>query len=397
VSTVDLVLDASPFYAKGGGQIGDRGSARGPSGAAEITDTVSLDGGQHLHRAVVTEGVIGVGDVLQLEVDQARRRATAANHSATHLLNAALREVLGPHVRQAGSLVEPERLRFDFTHPAALTAGELERVQHLVNTWILEDHGRAVEELPQDEAKASGAISLEGEDYGGGIVRVVSFDGVSRELCGGTHVGHTSFIGSLRIRSEHSVAAGVRRISAVTRFGALELAEEQQEALSSVASALHASPRDVVAAARRLASPAGRSGAGRSGAGKSGTGKSGAGRPAVDQETAERAMSDFSAGVIDVSAGRLDAEPAALRTAALEAASCTGRVAALWSEAGGSVRLAVAVPERYRATVSAADLVRSMMAQVGGSGGGSAAVAQGGGGTLHDGTSPRDMLIALLS
>ena len=380
-SSVDLVVDGTPFYAEGGGQIGDRGSVRGPAGAAEVQDTISLDTGQYLHRANVTEGTLSVGDVLDLEVDRERRSATMANHSATHLLNAALRQVLGTHVHQAGSLVDPDKLRFDFTHPQALTRDQVRQIERLVNSWVLEDHARTVEELPQDEAKASGAISLEGEDYGQGDVRVVSFDGVSKELCGGTHVEHTSFIGSMRIRSEQSVAAGVRRINAVTRFGALRLAEEQEEALTTVAATLKTSPKDVVTAAQRLVSAAGRPAAA---------------KPVVDRAQTEKAVTELTAGGVPLSVGRLDVEPAALRAAALDLSARTGRVAVLWSESGGAARLAASVPEPLRAQVSAADLVKQLLSRVGGSGGGSAAVAQGGGGSFAAGPAPEQLLPELL-
>jgi alanyl-tRNA synthetase len=304
-----------------------------------------------------------------------------ANHSATHLLNAALRQVLGEHVKQAGSLVEPERLRFDFTHSQALTKEQVREIERLVNTWILDDHARTVEELPQDAAKASGAISLDGEDYGEGDVRVVSFDGVSKELCGGTHVDHTSFIGSMRIRSEQSIASGVRRINAVTRFGALKLAEDQEEALTAVAATLRTSPKDVVATAQRLVSSAG---------------KPAAAKPVVDRAQTEKAVTELTAGGVPLSVGRLDVEPAALRAAVLDLSARTGRVAVLWSENGGAARLAAAVPEPLRAQVSAADLVKKLLGTVGGSGGGSVAVAQGGGGSFAAGPGPEQLLTELL-
>jgi alanyl-tRNA synthetase len=379
--SVDLVTDRTPFYAEGGGQIGDRGSLRGPAGAAQITDTVSLDGGQYVHKVTVTEGVIQTGDLVELEVDQARRADTAANHSATHLLNAALRDVLGEHVRQAGSLVEPERLRFDFTHPTALAKDQLRQVERLVNTWILGDHARTVVELPQEEAKASGAISLEGEDYGPGNVRVVAFTGVSRELCGGTHVDHTSLIGTMRIRSEQSVASGVRRINAVTRFAALELAENQEDTLAAVAAALRTSPRDAVATAQRLVSS---------------TSKKAAAPKAVDSAQADRALTDLEAGGVQLSLGQLDMDVAALRRTVLNLAGRRDRVIVVWSAPDGPAQLVVAVPERYRSKVSAADLVRGIAGRYGGSGGGSAGVAQGGGMTFDGEDGPRNLLAELL-
>src|SRR4051812_253398 len=235
----DMIVDRTPFYGEGGGQIGDRGILRGP-GTGDITETVVHDSGGFLHRVSVRSGVLRVGDVVSLTVDPSSRAATAANHTATHLLNAALRSVLGPHVRQAGSLVEPQRLRFDFTHPRALTAGELTAVERLVNEWVLADAHRDVEVMTPDEAKASGAISLEGEDYGE-AVRVLSFGDFSKELCGGTHVEHTSQIGSFRIVSEQSIASGVRRVVAVTRQRAVEYTLDQASSLAEVVATLRTS------------------------------------------------------------------------------------------------------------------------------------------------------------
>lgn len=379
---VELVVDRTPFYAEGGGQIGDRGTIQGPAGTATVDDTVSLEGGQYMHRATVRNGAIRVGDHVSLEVDAVRRAATAANHTATHLLNAALREVLGQHVHQAGSLVEPERLRFDFTHHAAMTKEQLRQVERLVNTWILDDHNRSVVELPVEQAKASGAISLEGEDYGTDEVRVISFDDVSRELCGGTHTTHTSLIGSMRIRSEQSVAAGVRRITAVTRFAALELAEKEDDTLAAVSSVLKSSPRDVVAAAQRLVAAAG---------------KKPAGRPSVDRTAADRAVSDIDVGNVQLSAGRLgDLDSTELRTTALEFSSQRDRIVIAWSGPEEAARLAIAVPARYRSTVSAADLIRGITGRLGGAGGGSPAFAQGGGFRLRDESLPLDLLAELL-
>jgi alanyl-tRNA synthetase len=370
-----LVLDRTPFYAEGGGQIGDRGAAAGDGVALEVTDTRKRDG-QHLHHVTVTAGAVAVGDVLQLTVDAGRRAATAANHSATHLLNAALREVLGEHVTQAGSVVEPERLRFDFTHPAPMTPGELRAVERLVNSWILADHDRATEELPQPAAKASGAVFLGGEDYGD-VVRVVAFDGVSKELCGGTHVPHTSFIGSFRIRSEQSIAAGIRRINAVTRFSAIEAAEADRETLSAVAATLHAAPRDVVSAAERLARAASARQPARPGA---------PGLASVVEATSGTGVPTLTA--------RAEAEPRLVRSAAIELSRQQRKVVLLWSESGGRSRIVIAVPDGV--AVSAQAAVTAVLAGVDGAGGGSDAIAQGGGAAFAGGPAPAELLARFL-
>jgi alanyl-tRNA synthetase len=371
----ELALDRTPFYAEGGGQVGDRGAATGDGVILEVTDTRKRHG-QHLHHVTVTAGEVAVGDVLQLAVDAGRRAATAANHSATHLLNAALREVLGEHVTQAGSVVEPERLRFDFTHPAPMTPGELLAVERLVNSWILADHQRATEEMPQPEAKASGAMFLGGEDYGD-VVRVVAFDRVSKELCGGTHVPHTSFIGSFRICSEQSIAAGIRRINAVTRFGAVEAAEADRETISAVAVKLRSSPRDVVSAAERLARAASE-------------------RHATRPGTADldRVVEATSGAGVPTLVARAEAEPKLVRSTAIELSRQQHKVVLLWSESGGRSRIVIAVPDGV--AVSAQAAVTAVLAGVAGSGGGSDSVAQGGGVAFAGGPAPAELLARFL-
>lgn len=376
---VEVVLDRSTFYAEGGGQVGDTGTVRGTDVHGCVQDTVALEGKQYLHRTKVEHGALSVGDALVLTVDGDRRAAVAANHSATHLLNAALRQVLGPHVRQAGSLVEPGRLRFDFTHPRALADDELRAVERLLNEWVLADYDREVEELAREEAVARGALSLPEETYGE-TVRVVSFDGVSKELCGGTHVDHTSFIGALRIRSEQSVASGVRRIVAVTRHEALRVIEEQDRLLREVAATLKAGKGDVLGAVQRL----------RAGS------AAGAAPAAPVRLDLDDALTDLEVNSVALTLGEVADEDVSLRATAQNLSSRRDRVVALWS-AGDRPVLVVAVPDRLRPSVSAADLVRGVMTRLGGSGGGSPSLAQGGGGTLSSGQSPRELLLELLS
>jgi alanyl-tRNA synthetase len=374
--SVQLVVDSSPFYAEGGGQIGDRGQITGDGVAVAVTDTTKDADGHHLHHAVVHTGELAVGAALELAVDAERRAATAANHSATHLLNAALRQVLGEHVRQAGSVVEPERLRFDFTHPKAMTPQQVREVERLVNSWILGDHVRRTEEMSQRDAKGSGATFLGNEDYGD-RVRVVAFGEVSKELCGGTHVPHTSFIGSMRVRSEQSVASGVRRINAVTRFGALELAESDHDTLATVAETLRTSPRDVVSAAQRLAQTASRKG-----------------EPKPVAAELTDVVEAIGAGGVRTLVARLEADAKVARTTALELSKQGDRVVLLWSEADGRSRVVVVVPAGVE--LSAADAVKAVLAGVSGTGGGSETVAQGAGASFAHGPSPAELLATFL-
>ncbi len=217
-----LVCDKTCFYAEGGGQVGDRGVIRSPTGEAEVLDCTKMNG-VHLHHVRVLDGELKVGDPVQLVVDQRARQSTANNHSATHLLHAALRKVLGAHVQQAGSLVEPERLRFDFTHPQPLSRAEIEMIENLVNEEI--DKGTVVEAevMPHKAALEKGALALFGEKYGE-EVRVIKMGEFSIELCGGTHVAHLSQIRLFKIYSESGVSAGVRRIEAVTGERAVQYA-----------------------------------------------------------------------------------------------------------------------------------------------------------------------------
>jgi alanyl-tRNA synthetase len=239
-----LVLDRTPFYAEGGGQVGDRGTLRGQGWEAEVDDTVAVRG-ITLHRGVVVAGQPAPGPVLA-RVDGEARAATARNHTGTHLLHAALRRVLGPDCTQAGSLVAPERLRFDFRFPRALTAAEVLAVEDLVNAWILGNSEVQSAEMARDEARQAGAMALFGEKYGE-VVRVVRVPDPGRvadsvELCGGTHVLRSGDIGLLRIVSEGSIAAGIRRIEARTGLGVIREARAADETLRAAAALVKATP-----------------------------------------------------------------------------------------------------------------------------------------------------------
>ena len=237
-----VVLDRTPFYAEMGGQTADHGSID----AFKVHDVQKNKGGKVMHYGTLTEGTLSVGDTVKAVIDGTRRTAIRRAHSATHLLQAALREVLGDHVHQAGSLVEPDRLRFDFTHFSAVTADELQRVEDLVNEAILRGYDVDVKEMPIAQAREAGATALFGEKYGE-IVRVVNMGGYSVELCGGTHLDNTAKAGAFHIVSEASVASGVRRIEATTGLETLKSLRAEQETISGLAAMFKASPADLAA------------------------------------------------------------------------------------------------------------------------------------------------------
>jgi alanyl-tRNA synthetase len=230
---VEVVLDRTPFYGESGGQIGDTGRIRTETGLIDIDDTVKPAPDLFVHRGVVAEGFIKTGETVTATVDGSRRRAIQRNHTATHLLHKALRLVLGEETHQAGSLVAPDRLRFDFTSLESMAPNQVERVAEIVNAEILEDHTVDWRQMPMKEVVAEGAMALFGEKYGD-VVRVVNIEGFSKELCGGTHVDHTGEIGPFLIVSEGSVAAGVRRIEALTGSAATNRMLTQQRLLERV-------------------------------------------------------------------------------------------------------------------------------------------------------------------
>ncbi|MDA8162792.1 MAG: alanine--tRNA ligase [Desulfobacteraceae bacterium] len=246
----ELVVAQTPFYAESGGQVGDQGIVEGPSGMARVKGTVKR-GGLIIHYIEMDSGALRVGDTVRLEVNEGLRIDAARNHTATHLLHAALRDVLGDHVKQAGSLVTPQRLRFDFNHFTAVTSDELRRIEDLVNNYIMSDRGVNIQALSYKEALDRGAIALFGEKYGQ-IVRLVDVSGVSMELCGGTHVGRTGQIGLFKIAGESSVASGVRRIEAVTGRAAVAFVNQIEDELSDAALRLRCSRFDVAAKIARL-------------------------------------------------------------------------------------------------------------------------------------------------
>lgn len=246
-----IVLDQTPFYAESGGQVGDIGIMEGDTTKIEIEDVSKVYGTYIVHKGKVVSGRISIGDEVDAKVDREARMATARNHSTTHLLHKALKEVLGSHVEQAGSLVTPSRLRFDFTHFAPLTSEEIEKIEAIVNEKIMEGLPVETIETTFDEAKKLGAIALFGEKYGD-IVRVVKMGDFSTELCGGTHLVNTGQAGLFKIISETGVAAGVRRIEAVTGVGAHQWLKELNELVNNVSDTLKTNPNSLAQKAEGL-------------------------------------------------------------------------------------------------------------------------------------------------
>ena len=248
---VEVVVDETSFYAESGGQVGDRGTLTTETGVVDVTDTQNPSGDLIVHRGKVMRGEIRLEQGADLSVDAEARAATVRNHSGTHLLHAALREVLGPQAMQKGSLVAPDRLRFDFTHDAPLSSDEVHRIEDLTNRWIEANAPAHTEEMAYDQAIGSGAVAIFEEKYGD-PVRVVSFGEFSTELCGGIHARATGQIGLLKVVGESGIAAGVRRIEALTGLGALEYLRGQEATLEQLAVTLKSPVSDLSARVERL-------------------------------------------------------------------------------------------------------------------------------------------------
>jgi len=240
-AVVDVVAETTPFYGESGGQVGDVGVITGPHGKIEVTDTLKDPTGLIIHKGRVVEGALRTGESITLSVDAEKRRATALNHTATHILHAMLRKVLGEHIKQAGSLVAPDRLRFDFTHFSQVTPEELDRIEWLVNERIRENVPVQIEEMDAEEAFQSGATALFEEKYGD-RVRVIFLQDFSKELCGGTHTDRTGNIGLFKIVSESSVASGVRRMEAITGNAAVEQVQHLNHIVRDAARLLKDAP-----------------------------------------------------------------------------------------------------------------------------------------------------------
>lgn len=376
---VEVVLDRTPFYGESGGQVGDTGILTGSRGGTratraelevQIRDTQKPAGNLVVHRGRVVSGILRVGERVEARVDAARRQAIRLNHSATHLLHRALQEVVGPHVRQAGSVVAPDYLRFDYTHFQGLDPETLEAVEARVNEMIRDDAEAVTREMPLEEAKASGAVALFGERYGD-VVRVVQVHPRSKELCGGTHVQRTGEIGLFKIVSEGSIASGVRRIVAVTGAEAIAWLHRRERETMAAARLLRTSPDEleskVEATLRRIRE--------------------------LEKEVeslrgqlAQARTGDLLDKVREVAgirvlATRAPGDAAALRELADRLRSRMGSgVVALGSESDGKAVLLVALTkDLVDRGLRAGDYVREMAKEVGGRGGGKPDMAQAGG------------------
>ena len=371
--TGEVVLDATPFYAEMGGEVGDTGTLRSAGAVAEVRDTQAPEKGLVAHKVAMTEGALSVGDAVTATVDAERRARITRNHTATHILHAALRQVLGDHVKQAGSYVGPDRLRFDFTHFEAVSPEQLAEVERVANEHIMKAVPTAIYETSLDAAREAGVTALFGEKYGD-VVRVVEAGDFSRELCGGCHVGNTAEIGFAKIVSESSVGANLRRIEAVTSYGALEYVNSREAELKAAAATLKCRPLEVadraaanLKAYKDLQAKSKRSAQAAAGDGMeallAGAVTAKAGYPVVIGR-----MGEADAGQMrnawDVLRARLGAPGAAVLAAQKD---------------GKPVLLAAGAPEAVEAGFDAGAVIKAIAPCVKGGGGGKPAMAQAGG------------------
>jgi alanyl-tRNA synthetase len=367
-----VVLDTTPFYAESGGQVGDRGElTRGGVCLTlfKVEDTQKVQPDVIGHVGELVTGELRTGDIVAAQVDLDARGRTMRNHSATHLMHKALKEVLGPHVQQKGSLVDPDKTRFDFSHHAPVTDDEIRRVEALVNAEILDNHATSARVMAMDEAQKLGAVMLFGEKYGDSV-RVLDI-GSSRELCGGTHVARTGDIGMFKITYEGGVAAGIRRVEAVTGKGALEYVQAQEATLASAASALKSPIAEVEARIAQIVADA----------------------RATERELARLKAKLASTAGDDLAGNAIDVKGAKVIAATIEGADAKAlretmdklkdklksAAIVLSSVADGKVTLIAGVTGDLTARVKAGELVNHVAQQVGGKGGGRPDMAQAGG------------------
>ncbi|MAR91083.1 MAG: alanine--tRNA ligase [Pseudomonadales bacterium] len=365
-----MVLDSTPFYAESGGQVGDVGFIRTPKGEFEVTDT-TRERGAHLHHGVVKQGTLVAGDAATAEIDNSRRQAIRLNHSATHLLHAALRRVLGDHVTQKGSLVTADRLRFDFAHLEAMKADQIKAVEQLVNQQIRANTEVCTELLPIEQAKAKGALALFGEKYDDEVrVLTMGQDNFSIELCGGTHVRRTGDIGLFRIIAEGGVAAGVRRVEAVTGAAALAWVDESEAIVARIASLVKASRETAVEKVQQTLE------------------RTKALEKELEQQKAKLASSAGDdllaqakavAGVKVLSAVVDGVDGKALRDMVDKLKNKLGSGIVVLGVAGAKASLVAGVTKDLTDRVKAGDLVNHVAQQVGGKGGGRPDLAMAGG------------------
>jgi alanyl-tRNA synthetase len=368
-----VVLDRTPFYVESGGQVSDTGTLANTGTVAQVQGMSRLaTGGPRVHHVTVSKGELRTGDLVTARVDLTRRSAIRRNHTATHLLHAALRQTLGTHVKQAGSLVAPDRLRFDFVHTGTIAASDLEAIERIVNTQIMRNTNVQTTLRRTDEAMALGAMALFGEKYGD-TVRVVDIPGFSLELCGGTHCRATGDIGVFAIVSEGGVAAGVRRVEAVTGEGAVALLQDERRQLQAVSTELHATPAEAADTAGKLQSEIKRlTKALHEARVKAALG--GGGETAAGQQT-------HDVGGLKVVTRRVDGvDRTALRELADQIKASLGSgIVVLAAEAEGKVNFVVSVSSDLTARVKAGDLVKRLGPIVGGGGGGRPDFAEAGG------------------
>ena len=369
-----VVLDHSPFYAEMGGQVADHGTITADGVVFTVTDVQKNKGGKFMHYGHLAQGVLHVGDTVHAAIDMERRKAIQRAHSTTHLLDAALKKVLGDHVHQAGSLVEPDRLRFDFTHFEAISPEELRQVEELVNDAILEGYPVVTEILPIEEAKKKGAVAMFGEKYGD-IVRVVEMGDFSMEFCGGTHLDNTAKAGPFRIKSEGSVASGVRRIEATVGRLSLDTMNRNQELLFHAAQVLKTTPGELAAKAEQQAAEMKEL------------------RHELEKFKSEASLGEARqfltaaknvGGLKVLTAIRNGMDANALRQMGDFLRDKAPDVVAVLASANGEkiTFLAVCGPEAVKRGIKAGDLVKSVCAICGGKGGGKPDSAMGGGSDL---------------
>ena len=364
-----IVLDNTPFYAESGGQIGDKGELRNESIRFAVEDTFKIQADVFGHQGEVMEGELKVGDVINAMVDTQQRTDTMRNHSATHILHKALREVLGDHVQQKGSLVDATKTRFDFTHNAPITAEQIRRIEDIVNQEILENTATSGKVMSLDDAQKTGAMMLFGEKYGD-EVRVLEI-GSSKELCGGTHVSRTGDIGSLKIVSEGGVAAGIRRIEAVTGNNALHFLQSLEDKINEAAAILKTHPGDLVNRVTQL---------------QDSLRQAERELEKVNSKLAASQGDELAGQAIDVNglkvlAARLDGADAGVLRETMDALKTKLKTAAivLASVQGDKVSLIAGVTADSIGKVKAGDLVNFVAQQVGGKGGGKPEMAMAGG------------------
>ena len=365
-----LLLDKSPFYGESGGQVGDQGDLYNDKAKFVVLDT-QKQGDAHIHKGILKEGFLEVGDEICAEVKKKERQAITLNHSATHLLHSALRNILGSHVSQKGSLVEMDRLRFDFSHPSQVTEIELNAIEKQVNSEILMNSLVSKEVMPLEEAKKKGAVALFGEKYGDDV-RVVSMGSeYSVEFCGGCHVTRTGDIGIFKLTSESGISSGVRRIEAVTGYGALALIKQEGQALKEIGEIIKSSQSDLVNKVHQL-SDSNRS---------------------LEKEVQQLKAKLAHAAGDDLSARAIDLRGAKLLVANVEGFNqktlrdtvdrlknkLKSSVIVLGSVADGKVNLVAGVSKDLTEKIKAGELVNMVAQQVGGKGGGRADMAMAGG------------------